>query len=260
MDFSLILNGFLLSIPVVLIAWLISVHQRNVGLVDIFWSLFFIIAVTSYLSPSTMLSTRAYLVFILVFVWAFRLAAYLAWRNLGKPEDRRYVEIRDRNQPGFEWKSLYLVFLFQLILATIISTPLHAAMQSTNPLASLDKIAVVIWIIGFFWETIADFQLAKFKSISFNQGKVMRKGLWKYCRHPNYFGESLVWIAYGLFSVASNHWWPLISVFIMILLLLKYTGVGLLEKNIVDRHPNYRNYIESTNAFIPWFPKTQKTE
>ncbi|MFM8758905.1 MAG: DUF1295 domain-containing protein, partial [Methylophilaceae bacterium] len=104
MDFSLILNGFLLSIPVVLIAWLISVHQRNVGLVDIFWSLFFLLAVTSYLSPSTMLSTRAYLVFILVFVWAFRLAAYLAWRNLGKPEDRRYVEIRDRNQPGFEWK------------------------------------------------------------------------------------------------------------------------------------------------------------
>ncbi len=254
MDFSLILNGFLLSLPIMFFAWLISLHQKNVGLVDIFWSLFFLIAITSYLSPTAVMSTRAYLVFILVFIWAIRLAAYLTWRNLGKPEDKRYVEIRTRNQPGFEWKSLYLVFLFQLILATIISTPLHAAMQSTNPLVSLDKFAVVVWLIGFLWESVADFQLAKFKSIPINKGKIMQQGLWKYCRHPNYFGESLVWLAYGLFSVAAGLCWPLISVFIMILLLVKYTGVGLLEKSM-DKHPDYKSYIQSTNAFIPWLPK-----
>lgn len=256
MDFTLIYDGFLISLPVIVIAWLISLHQRNVGLVDIFWSLFFLIAVATYFNRLDMMSSRACLLFTLVLIWALRLSIYLIWRNAGKPEDRRYVEIRSRNQPGFEWKSLYLVFLFQLVLATFISTPLHAAMQSTNPINLIDNVAVFIWLVGFLWESIADFQLAKFKSNISNQGKVMQKGLWKYCRHPNYFGESLVWAAYGLFSIASNLWWPIISVISMIVLLVKYTGAGLLEKTIVSRNPEYRNYIQSTNTFIPWFPKS----
>lgn len=256
MQISMLGYSFLYTLPLMLLAWMLSCHQRNVGLVDIFWSLFFLSACFIHFALSPMITARAWLVLILVSIWALRLATYLAWRNLGKAEDRRYVAIRERNQPGFAWKSLYLVFLFQLVLATLISPPLHAAMQSSSPLYWLDALALLIWLIGFLWESAADCQLASFKNNKNNQGKLLRTGVWRYCRHPNYFGESLVWLAYGLLAVAGGSYWPLISVAVMIILLMRYTGVGLMEKDITHRHPDYQAYIQSTNAFFPWFPKS----
>ena len=118
-----------------------------------------------------------------------------------------------------------------------------------------DYAAIIIWIIGFSFEAGGDYQLAKFKSDPNNKGKVLNTGFWKYTRHPNYFGDAAVWWAYGLFSVAAGSYLPLLSALLMTLLIVKVSGVSLLEKTLKNTKPQYKDYVEKTSAFFPWFPK-----
>lgn len=237
-----------------LFGWVISVITRKVGHVDSMWSLFFLITGLTVSYFSTPLSLRAWLVFTLLVLWSMRLFAYITWRNQGH-EDKRYVQIRKNNQPYFWLKSIYLVFFLQGLLAWIVSLVIFTAMDSRSDLTVLDYGAVILVLFGLLWETIADWQLTKFKAQANNADKVLDAGLWRYSRHPNYFGECCVWWGFYLFALTAGAWWAIVSPLLMTLLLLKVSGVSLLESTIKDRRPDYEKYIKSTNAFIPGPPK-----
>ena len=232
-------------------AWLVSVRIRNVSFVDILWSLFFLLAAVIYSTLGDGQGPRSTLVLILVAVWAIRLASYIAVRNHGKPEDYRYQKIRANNQP-FWIRSLYLVFGLQGVLAWLISLPLLVAItSSTSELGVVDYLAAVLWLVGFVFEAGGDYQLARFKAAPENAGKVMATGLWRYTRHPNYFGDFCVWWSFFLFALASGGWWTVISPLLMSFLLLKVSGVAMLERTIGKRRPEYADYVARTNAFFP---------
>jgi len=233
------------------LAWVVCTLRRNAGLVDIFWSLFLLVAALCFLRESAEPASRALLVLALVGIWAVRLAAHLAVRNWNAPEDHRYQAIRARNQPGFEWKSLYLVFGLQAVLAFIVSLPLYAAMASPSPLDTLDTLGALLVVAGILFETVADTQLAAFRDDPASRGQVLDRGLWRYSRHPNYFGEFCVWWGFYLVALSTGAWWAIFSPLLMSVLLLRVSGVTLLEKDIGERRPAYAAYVARTNAFFP---------
>ena len=234
--------------------WLLSLLRNNVTHVDSMWSLFFVLA--AYTTAAFMLfvypaPARLILVLICVTIWALRLFIYLTNRNWGPHEDMRYVQIRNNNQPHFWFKSIYIIFGLQAVLAWLISVSLHASIAAVTPLNVLDYIGLTLFIFGFVWESLADMQLSRFKANPNNKGKVLNTGVWRYSRHPNYFGEACVWWAFYLLALAGGAWWAIISPVLMTLLLLKISGVSLLESTIVERRPAYAEYIRTTNAFFP---------
>ena len=235
--------------------WLVSVIKRDVSIVDSAWSLLFLAAALSYATIVPNPGPRTVIVIVLVTLWAMRLAGYLTWRNWDEEEDRRYRQIRARNEPGFAFKSLYLVFGLQGLLAWIISLPLLAAVAANAPLNLLDIAGVPVAILGVTFESIADWQLARFKADPTHRDRVLDTGLWRYTRHPNYFGEFCVWWGFYLIALAAGGWWSIVSPLLMSFLLLNVSGVVLLEKDISQRRPAYRDYITRTNAFFPGPPK-----
>jgi steroid 5-alpha reductase family enzyme len=238
------------------LAWCMATLRRNVGLVDIFWSLFVLVAAWCYFSLRSPHSLRAVLVLALLTLWALRLAVHLARRNWNAPEDHRYQAIRARNQPGFTWKSLYLVFALQAVLALVVAAPVSAALVSGEPLGMLDLPGAVLVVAGIVTEGVADTQLAAFSADGANRSRVMDRGLWRYSRHPNYFGEFCVWWGFFLMALATGAWWTVVSPLLMSLLLLRVSGVTLLEKDIGGRRPGYAEYAARTNAFFPGPRKT----
>lgn len=238
-----------------LLGWFVSLMRNNVTHVDSMWSLFFVIAALTcyYLTKESNL--RGQVVLVLVSIWALRLFVYLTWRNWGPHEDHRYVQIRQNNEPHFWLKSIYIIFGLQAVLAWLISMSLFGAINSGSLINLLDYLGIFLVILGFFWETIGDLQLTRFKSNPSNKGKVLNTGLWRYSRHPNYFGEFCIWWGLYLISMAAGAWWTLISPILMTVLLLKVSGVSLLESTIIERRPLYADYIKNTNAFLPWRPK-----
>jgi len=257
MSLYLLALGAGLGITLTLAAatWVVSYFKTDVSIVDAMWSLLILGAGLAYAAVLPAAGPRADWVLALAVVWALRLSGYIAWRNHGEPEDRRYQEIRARNQPGFAWKSFYLVFVLQAVLAWIISWPLLVAAAGTAPLGILDLVGGALVIFGFLFETVGDWQLARFKADPANAGRVMERGLWRYTRHPNYFGECCVWWGFFLSAAAAGGWWSLCSPLLMSVLLMKITGVTLLEKDLAGRRPAYRDYVLRTNAFFPGPPK-----
>lgn len=236
------------------LAWPVSVLKKDVAFVDSLWSLFFLLcALVSYLSLEEA-SLRATLVLGLVAVWALRLSLHITWRNWGKEEDHRYQAIRRNNEP-FWLKSLYVVFLLQAALAWLVSLPLHGAILGDSRLGPMDFIGVVLFAIGLIFEAIGDYQLAQFKANPANAGKVLRTGLWRYTRHPNYFGDFAIWWGFYLMALGAGAWWSFPAPILMSFLLLRVSGVRLLEKDIGQRRPEYADYVRRTSPFIPWFPK-----
>lgn len=230
--------------------WLISIIKEDVSIVDSLWPIFFIIAsVYFYLHVETP-SLRAQIITLLVLIWGLRLTAYITIRHWGHEEDHRYKKIRANNEPGFAYKSLYLIFGFQALIAWFIALPLFTAINSTNALGIIDLIGIMLWLVGMFFETVSDYQLWRFKRNPENHGKVMTTGLWRYTRHPNYFGEFLIWWGYFCFALAGSAYWTVLSPLLMSFLLLKFSGVSLLEQTM-KRRPGYEQYMQTTNAFFP---------
>jgi steroid 5-alpha reductase family enzyme len=254
------MNAFLLGLAVILAlgvaGWLASLAKRDVSIVDSLWSIFFLAAAVTYWLASPLSAPRDLLIVTLVTLWAVRLSGYLTWRNWGEPEDHRYQKIRANNAPNFAFKSLFIIFGLQGVLAWIVSLPLLAALASDRPLGWLDYAGIVLWAFGFLFETIADWQLARFKRKRINRGRVLDTGLWRYTRHPNYFGEFCVWWGFYLIALSAGAWWAIVAPLLMTFLLLKVSGVAMLEKDIGRRRPAYRDYVERTNAFFPWLPRT----
>jgi len=250
----LALSGLATAAGLMFVAWLLSLPLRNVAIVDIFWGLAVAGAGVTWLLQAEA-GPRGALAVLLAVLWAVRLALHIHWRGRGKPEDRRYREIRARNEPGFAFKSLYLVFLLQAVLAWIIAAPLFGAVTSAAPPGPVDVVAAVLWLGGFLLQAVADFQMARFQQSPDAGSAVMDRGLWRYSRHPNYFGETVMWWSLWLIAAAGGAWWTLIGPLLLTFLLLKVSGVALTEKDIASRRPEYQAYIRRTSAFVPLSPR-----
>lgn len=259
----LFFKAFLFIMIFLTFFWVVSVKIKNASIVDILWSLLFIIACATYFFYDSHYYYREIIVFGLVTIWALRLSLHLAIRNIGKPEDYRYQNFRkDYGAHRYWWFSFFQVFLLQGALAWIVSLPLLAINTKTfnNDLFILDYIGFLFWIIGFLFEAIGDYQLTKFKRNTLNKGKVLNTGLWKYTRHPNYFGNAMMWIGFGLLGIAVGGYYHFIGPIIMVTLLLKVSGVRMLEATLKETKPQYKDYIQTTNSFVPWFPKRKKND
>lgn len=250
--------GLAIMLAMGFVTWLYSLYRKNVNIVDSLWSLMFLAGAITYTVSAGELTERNILLLSLVTIWSLRLSSFLTLRNRGEDEDRRYREIRANNEPYFNLKSLYIIFGLQALLAWIISIPLLTAISSTAETGLIEIIAAAVWLTGFLIEATADQQLYRFKSNPDNKGKVLDRGLWAYSRHPNYFGEFLIWWGFFLFALSAGAWWTVFSPLLMTLLLLKVSGVSLMEKSITERRTQYREYIESTNAFFPGKPRNSK--
>lgn len=236
--------------------WLVSIKLRNVSIVDLFWGFGFVVAGWVYFINTEGFEARKILLMSLVTVWGLRLSIYLAWRNLGKGEDFRYQKFRKDFGDGYWWYSFFSVFLLQGILMWLISVPLLGAQfYPEKTLGVLDFIGVAIWVIGFVFEAGGDLQLARFKANPANRGKVLDTGFWHFTRHPNYFGDAAVWTGYGLICISGGSYLPVLGSVLMTALIIKVSGVALLEKTLNTTKPGYQEYVRKTSAFIPWFPK-----
>lgn len=255
---SIFLTAGAVIFGLMLLLWLVSLVLRNSSIVDIFWGFGFVLSawVFYFLTPDGFI-VRKLLIAVLATIWGLRLTIHVLTRNWDKPEDFRYQKWR--NEHGKVWwiRSLFQVFILQGFLMWIISTPLLAAQYSHLParLTLFDYAGVVLWIIGFFFETVGDLQLSAFRGNPNNKGRILNSGVWRYTRHPNYFGDSAQWWGYFLLAVSAGAWWSIFSPIIMTLFLIKVSGVALLEKTMKETKPGYREYMETTNAFIPWFPR-----
>jgi len=232
-------------------AWLASLFRNDVSIADSLWPLFILLAATTYAIAAPLTGPRAVIVLSLIAVWALRLAAHITWRSRGEPEDRRYKAMRIRNEPHFRWKSLVLVFGLQATLAWVVSLSALAAVIDPRPWNWIAGLGVCVFVFGAAFEAVADWQLARFKADRAHRGQVMDRGLWRNSRHPNYFGEFCVWWGIYLISLSTQAWWAIASPVLMTVLLLKVSGVALLEHDITERRPGYREYTARTNAFFP---------
>lgn len=240
------------------LVWIASVFLKNASIVDPFWSVGFIVAGVSYFFYTDGFEPRKIILLSLLVIWGLRLAIYLGWRNIGKPEDYRYQQFRqDYGPKRYWWFSFFQVFLLQGFLLWLISAPLLAAMYfgQDTPLGIFDYLGMGIWLVGFIFEAGGDYQLFRFKSNSKNTGKLLTTGLWKYTRHPNYFGDAALWWGYGCFSVAVGSYIPLLGPLLMSWLIIKISGVAMLERTLKNTKPGYQDYVKRTNAFFPWFPR-----
>jgi len=243
------------------ILWLMSILAKNVSIVDLFWGVGFVISGALYFILTDEASPRKILILSLVSLWGFRLSLYLAWRNIGKGEDFRYREFRRKyGEKRYWWISFFQTFLLQGVLMWLISAPLLGAQfdSQTADLSWWDLAGILIWIIGFTFESGGDWQLARFKSDPSNKGKVLEKGFWKYTRHPNYFGDAAVWWGFALLSVAAGSYWPVLGSILMTALIVRVSGVALLEKTLKSDKPDYDDYVRRTSSFLPWFPKNKE--
>jgi steroid 5-alpha reductase family enzyme len=238
--------------------WLLSLVLRNASIVDIFWGPGFVVLAWVYLVFGEGWETRGLIITALCTIWGLRLGLHILVRNWGHGEDPRYVKFREAAGDAFWWRSYFTVFLLQGVIMYTVGMPLLAANNALGPdeLRPLDFAGIVVWAIGFMFEAVGDWQLVRFKADPANRGKVMDRGLWRYTRHPNYFGDATLWWGFFLIAAASTDGWlTIISPVLMTFLLVRVSGVSLLERNMKRNKPGYIEYIESTSGFLPLPPR-----
>jgi steroid 5-alpha reductase family enzyme len=250
--------GLIAIVGVMVGVWLLSLLKRDASVIDAVWGPGFALTAWLYYATNDGAAARGMLVAGLVTVWGLRLGGYILWRGWGEGEDPRYGAMRESWGARFPLVSLFTVFLLQAVILWVVSIPLWLAARSPQPagLTLLDAAGTLLFLAGLLFESVGDFQLARFKADPGNRGKVLDRGLWRYTRHPNYFGDALVW--WGLFVIAlatPGSWWSVYSPVLMTFLLMKVSGVALLEKSLAETKPQYRDYVERTSAFIPWPPR-----
>lgn len=247
-----------LTITVLMLTtWVVSLIVKNASIVDIVWGFGFVAVAWAVRLTADGLAARQNLLVALTTVWGLRLSGYLFWRNHGKGEDYRYKAMRKRWGPRFGLISLVTVFALQGTLMYLVSLPVQLGQPRATPaLGWLAWAGLAVWLVGLFFESVGDAQLARFKADPANAGTVMNKGLWRYTRHPNYFGDACVW--WGIALVAAEvpvGRWGLIGAAVMTLFLRRVSGVTLLEKSLVKRRQGYTDYVARTSPFLPRPPK-----
>jgi len=252
----LILGLVILGLMILL--WLVSLALKNSSIVDIFWGTgFVVVAWAAFLLTPGGFETRKWLLDILVTFWGLRLSLHILTRNWGKPEDFRYQAWRKEAGSAWWWRSFFKVFLLQGVIMWLVAAPVAAVVGRVPqpPLGWIDALGAAVWLVGFFFEAAGDWQLARFKADPANKGRLFSGGVWRYTRHPNYFGDAAVWWGHYLLAAASGAWWTVFSPALMTFLLVRVSGVAMLESAMRDSKPGYREYIESTSAFFPLPPR-----
>lgn len=244
------------AVAVLLLAtWLVSLPLRDVSIVDIVWGLGFVAVAWTAFAVGDGDAGRRLLMAVLVSAWGLRLAVHLARRNLGKGEDFRYVRMRKHHGDRFPLVSLVTVFGLQAMLIWVVALPVTAAAARDEALGVLDWTGVALWAVGLYFEAVGDHQLARFKADPQSAGQVMDRGLWRYTRHPNYFGDFCAWWGLWLIALSAGAWWAVIGPLVMSTLLIRISGVAMLERDISKRRPGYAEYIRRTSAFFPRPPR-----
>ncbi|MBI3502190.1 MAG: DUF1295 domain-containing protein [Bacteroidetes bacterium] len=240
----------------ILVVYAIAQFIKDNSIVDIAWGIGFIIATSISFLESNKFFVQNLLANSLVVIWGLRLAIYIFVRHHGKPEDYRYKEMRDSWGKNVLLMGFLKVFFPQAIVMYIIAFPILVVNSFPhNEIQITDIAGGIIWLIGFFFEAVGDMQMFNYKKNPANKGKVMRYGLWKFTRHPNYFGEATMWWGIFLIAIPSGYWYlSLLSPIVITLLIIKVTGVELLEKKYKD-NVEYQDYNRKTNSFFPGLPK-----
>ena len=237
--------------------WLISLKIKDASIIDIYWGFGFVIMswtglIINLFFNETTITTSQWLINIMVTIWGLRLSIHLAIRNLGKGEDLRYVKMRERASSNWRFLSYIRVFMFQGFLQMLLMTPIVLVHYYPGQfgMSFLDYFGLLVWAIGFGIEAITDMQLTKFRSNATNSNKILKTGLWRYSRHPNYFGDALQWFAFFIISLNSGYIWGVIGPILMVFVFLKLT-IGILERSQTRKRPGYEEYTKSTNVFFP---------
>jgi steroid 5-alpha reductase family enzyme len=245
----------LASIAILIFAtWLASVIRRDASLVDRVWGLGFVAIAWTVALRST--GSVDWWLVALVTLWGLRLSLHITVRNWGQGEDRRYQQMRARNGPAWWWQNLFTVFLLQGVLMAVVALPLVVAIPAPGS-TSIRAAATAVWVIGFAFETLGDWQLMRFAADPTNRTRVLDSGVWRYTRHPNYFGETMLWWGFWGFALAGGAWWTVLSPIVVTVLLLRISGVPMLESGMAERRPGYRSYVERTSAFLPRRPRPE---
>jgi steroid 5-alpha reductase family enzyme len=243
------------ALGLVIAVWLVSIAMRDVSIIDVAWGAGFVVIAWVCFGLGHGAHDRRLLLAILVTLWGGRLAVHVARRNAGRGEDRRYAAMREREGDRFALTSLYRVFLAQAVAMWIISLPLQAAgsLGGGRGLGALDAIGIAVWVVGFGFEAIGDLELERFKADPSSRGKVLDTGLWRYTRHPNYFGDATMWWGLGLIGLGAGLGaaWGLAGPALDTFTLTRVSGKPMLERDIEERRPGYRDYIEHTSGFVP---------
>ncbi len=240
------------------VLWGVSLLRRDSSVADPAWGPGFAgVAIVSALAARP-LDTRGTVVLALVVAWAARLGWHLLGRNLSHGEDPRYAAMRASWGPRFAWVSLFTVFLLQGGLLWIVSLPLQATIGRAGgggAFGWLDALGSVLVVSGVTLEAVADAQLRAFRGDPTSRGRVLDSGVWAWSRHPNYFGDALMWWGFGCMALSVGAWAALLGPLLMNVLLVRVSGVALLERDIAERRPGYREYVARTSAFVPWPPR-----
>lgn len=245
-------------VTLMVVTWLVSLALRNASIVDIVWGPGFVLTAWAVRVGIDGNAGRQWLLTAMATVWGLRLGIYLLVRNHGNGEDFRYQAMRRKYGERFGLVSLVSVFLLQGVIMWTVSLPLQLGQVPSSPrVGVLAVIGVVVWVIGLGFESVGDAQLAAFKRNPANQGKVMDRGLWRYTRHPNYFGDACVWWGIALVAAESGLGaWGLIGAVVMTVFLRNVSGVTLLEKSLHKRREGYAEYVARTSPFVPRPPKS----
>lgn len=237
--------------------WAVSVAIKDSSIVDIFWGSGFVVIAWVSFAIADGAPSRRWLLAILTTLWGLRLTIHLARRNLGHGEDFRYQAMREKAGASWPLRSLWAVFWTQGILMWLVSLPVQVGQQgdTASGWSWLVAVGIIAFAVGLFFETVGDLQLTRFIADPANKGTVMDRGLWRYTRHPNYFGDFSVWWGLYLIALAAGAWWTIIGPIIMSVLLIRVSGAGLLEKSIGKRRAGYDEYVARTSGFFPRPPR-----
>ncbi|NLI46145.1 MAG: DUF1295 domain-containing protein [Acidobacteria bacterium] len=258
MDPMILLSNLAAALALMTVLWLLSVRLRDASVVDVFWGLGIVLVAWLTYARTDGFDGRRLLLAVLVTVWGLRLAGHILWRRRSHGEDRRYAAMRATRGAAFWWQSLFTIFLLQGFLQWLISLGVQLGIAAATPPSwtAWDLTGAILWAAGFLFETVSDTQLARFKRDPANRGQVMDRGLWRYTRHPNYFGEAVMWWGLFLIVLPTPHGpWTVLCPALMTFFLLRVSGVTLLEQDLSARRPGYRDYVARTSAFVPWPPR-----
>ena len=238
--------------------WMLSLRLQDASVADIFWGLGFVLLAWLDCLRSPALTQRSWLVAALITLWGTRLSAHIFHRHQGNGEDPRDQAMRASHGPAFWWRSLFTVFWLQGAILWFVALPVLVAVRATEPaaLTAVDGLGLLLFAAGFGFEVVGDYQLERFRVEPGNRGTVLDRGLWRYTRHPNYFGDATMW--WGVYAIAASTpggWLTVGSPILMTWLLMRVSGVTLLEDGLKASKPGYRAYIARTPAFFPWFPR-----
>lgn len=255
-DFGAVVSSGLATILLAMtLLWLLSLRLNDASIVDPFWGPGFALVTVAYVWADGRFGPRGLLALGLVSAWAVRLGFHLLKRNRKSGEDPRYRAMRDRHGARFPWVSLFTVFWLQAVLLWIVSAPLAGSVLSAGPLGALDFLGTAVFLVGFALEAVADLQLDRFRADPASAGRVLDTGLWRYSRHPNYFGNALLWWGLYIIAAGGGAYWTVFGPLLMTYLLLRVSGVTLLERSLRTSRPGYAEYADRTSAFVPWPPK-----